>query len=71
MFRVGTAFETLEILDEIIERIDSARTAKNYELADSLKAGLANAGVKIMISKEGIERELEPDFDPMKLEALL
>ncbi|MGZ2258198.1 cysteine--tRNA ligase [Roseobacter sp. A03A-229] len=67
---IGRAFQTQGLLDDLIARMAEARFRKDYATADHIKAGLIGAGVNVMITKDGIERELGPSFDPSKLEAL-
>ncbi len=55
---------------ELVERLKVARESKEWEEADRLKAGLVEAGVKLMIGKDDVNFELETSFDPAKLEAL-
>ncbi len=67
---VEHSFEVSELVDQLVKELATARTEKDWAKADALKSGLAEAGVKIMIGKDTIERELGSDFDPSKLEAL-
>lgn len=67
---VENAFDNVGLLDELIEKLKVARSEKNWEEADRLKNGITAAGVKLMISNDGIVREIENGFDASKLETL-
>ncbi len=64
-------YETVALLDEISAKISAARKEKDFATSDRLRDGLIAAGVLVKITKDGVERELGPDFDPSKLEGLL
>ena len=49
--------------------LDAMQT-KDFVAVDELKARLLDAGVEVRMSKEGVELEPGPDFDPSKLEGL-
>jgi cysteinyl-tRNA synthetase len=66
----ATPFATHREVDRLLGILAQARSAKDWETADRVKADLTAAGVKVMIGKDGITHELTPDFDPAKLEAL-
>ncbi|WP_289042013.1 cysteine--tRNA ligase [uncultured Aliiroseovarius sp.] len=58
------------LLKGMIDELQSARSAKDWAKADSIKARLAAAGVKIMIGQSKVDYEFTTDFDPSKLEDL-
>jgi cysteinyl-tRNA synthetase len=58
-------------LPQVIAALAQARADRDWLRADALKAGLAAAGVKVMIGKEAITYEIGAGFDPALLEALL
>ena len=58
-------------LDTILESLAYARASKDWAEADRIKAALADAGIKVMIRKDGVvEHEVTATFDPTKLEGL-
>ncbi|WP_297542791.1 cysteine--tRNA ligase [Roseovarius sp.] len=67
---VQSAFDSSGLLDDVCRRIEDARLKKDFETSDRLRDGLVAAGVLVNITKDGVTRELGPDFDPAKLEAL-
>jgi len=58
------------LLENLIGQLKEAREGKDWTKADLLKAGIVDAGVKLMVGKDRITFELERDFDHTKLEAL-
>jgi cysteinyl-tRNA synthetase len=67
---VENAFEVSGILDRLTAEIERARSERDYETSDRIRDALTEAGVIVQISKDGVSREIGPDFDPAKLEAL-
>ncbi len=70
-------WEKAEVADDVTERVErllaervSARAAKDFARSDTIRDGLAAAGVIVKDTPQGAEWELGPDFDPAKLEAL-
>lgn len=61
-------FSDIEMLLESYR--NSANQTKDFTKVDRLKAALVDAGVKVRMSKEGVELIPGPDFDPAKLEVL-
>ncbi len=63
-----------EALAALAERLAAAREAAkatmNFTEVDRLKAALAEAGVEVRMSKEGVELFPAEGFDPARLEAL-
>ncbi|WP_111735042.1 cysteine--tRNA ligase [Roseovarius amoyensis] len=61
-------------LGELADKLHTVRLqamqSKDFSQADSLKAALADAGVEVRMSKDGVELVPGPDFDPSKLETL-
>jgi len=55
---------------EAANKIDAARSVKDYEEADRIKALLIGAGVEVQITKEGTKATPLDNFDPSKLEDL-
>jgi len=47
-----------------------AMKTKDFSAVDDMKAALAIAGVQVRMSKEGVELEPGPEFDPAKLKGL-
>jgi cysteinyl-tRNA synthetase len=66
---VGTAAQGR--LQLCLDALAAARLARDWTRADALKAGLAAAGVKVMIGKDGIAHEVTPAFDPARLEGVV
>ncbi|MCY4336475.1 MAG: cysteine--tRNA ligase [Litoreibacter sp.] len=60
-----SSFETL-----LFEARQAAMQNKDFSEVDRLKAGLLDAGVSVMMSKDGVSLEPKPEFDAAKLEAL-
>ena len=58
------------VVTALLSRLDTARSEKNYALADSIRDRLSTAGVIVKTSKLGTSFELGPNFDPAKLESL-
>ena len=67
---VETAYETVKLLNELVDRLQSARAAKDWAIADALRDGLKDAGVNLAIGKETVEWKFSPKLDAKKLEAL-
>jgi cysteinyl-tRNA synthetase len=67
----GKLMETLQKLTGDFEFLRSeALESKDFTQLDQLKKGLAEAGVIVQMSKEGVALKPGPDFDSAKLEAL-
>jgi len=65
------AANTLNLLrSELFEARARALGTKDFSEVDRLKTAIADAGVEVRISKEGVELVPGPDFDPAKLEAI-
>lgn len=47
-----------------------AKQTKDFTAVDAMKTALAAAGVKVQMSKDGVDLKRGPDFDPAKLEDL-
>jgi cysteinyl-tRNA synthetase len=47
--------ELLSLVSPLLSRIEKARADRNFEVADDLRANLAQAGVNVMITKSGVE----------------
>lgn len=64
----------IEALQPFAERLGTLREQaiknKDFTAVDALKAALIEKGVKVRMSKAGIELDAGPDFDPAKLEGL-
>ncbi len=62
------------ILQELAYKLgdlrEAARETKDYTEVDAMKSALVAAGVEVRMSKDGIELEAKPGFDPARLEAL-
>ncbi|EAQ27113.1 cysteine--tRNA ligase [Roseovarius sp. 217] len=67
---VEKAFTTSGLLDRLIEQMEEARAKKDWKTSDQIRDALLEADVRIQVTAKGIKRELGPDFDPTKLEAL-
>ncbi|ABG32689.1 cysteine--tRNA ligase [Roseobacter denitrificans] len=67
---VEEAFQTVSLIEALIESIEKARAQKDWATSDRTRDGLESAGVKVQISKDGVSWERGPSFDPAKLEAL-
>lgn len=52
-------------------RWQELRNARDFEAADALKKKLEACGMKLSVTRFGPEAQLEPGFDPAKLEGLL
>ncbi|MEP3346246.1 MAG: cysteine--tRNA ligase [Litoreibacter sp.] len=61
-------------LSELAAQLHSTRVAamesKDFSQVDAMKAALAEAGVEVRMSKEGVELDAGPSFDASKLEGL-
>ena len=55
---------------DLVARLDRYRSARNFDAADQLRAGLAAAGVEVRSSPGGSEFSLTLNFDASKVEAL-
>ena len=64
--RVGVS----SLVEALLAERAAARMAKDFARADALRDGFAAAGVLVKDTGSGVEWELQPDFDPEKLEAL-
>ena len=60
----------VELSSRILFIREEAKRTKDFSTLDALKAELMAAGVKVMMSREGVELVPGPDFDPSKLEVL-
>ena len=63
-----------QAIKSVIERFEKvradARSSKNFQKLDEMKAALQAAGVEVRMTKEGVELLPAAGFDPAKLEAL-
>ncbi|MEO1454019.1 MAG: cysteine--tRNA ligase [Pseudomonadota bacterium] len=59
-----------QTLRDLMARWQVLRDAKDYAGADMLKAAIEAAGVKLSVSDGIPSADLQPDFDPTKLDAL-
>lgn len=57
-------------LRDLLMRWQDLRAAKDFASADTLKASIEAAGVKLIASADGPQAELSSAFDPTKLEGL-
>jgi len=62
--------EVAALIERLLTKRAAARKAKDFARADALRDGFAAAGVRVTDTPEGAEWELEPAFDPAKLESL-
>ncbi|MDE0589724.1 cysteine--tRNA ligase [Halocynthiibacter sp. C4] len=62
--------ETPEIVQQLVDELQEARSNKDFNRADALRNGLKRAGVEVRISKEGADFDFLPEFDASKLEGL-
>jgi len=67
---VSKAIETVDLIEELRERMTAAREAGNFADSDRIRDALVEAGAEVSISKEGIKITRLPNFDLSKLEAL-
>jgi cysteinyl-tRNA synthetase len=67
---VERAFDGVARLETALDALAEARRERDWTRADAIKALLTDAGVKVMIGKDGIAYERTGDFDPAKLESL-
>ena len=71
---MGFWIEASVDLSDFAERLSGLRAeamkTKDFTEVDRIKVALIKAGVEVRMSKEGVELEPGPDFDPAKLEAL-
>jgi len=67
---VENAFEVMALLDRLTAEIEKARDERDFETSDRIRDSLTNAGVIVKITKDGVTRQIGPNFDPAKLEAL-
>jgi cysteinyl-tRNA synthetase len=58
------------LITELLKERADARFRKDYAKADKLRDGFVKAGLIISDTENGIDWELEEDFDLKKLEAL-
>ena len=58
------------LASDLLELRIEAMSSKDFRYVDKAKLELADAGVEVLISKDGVELRPGPDFDPSKLEAL-
>ncbi len=58
------------VISGLLLRRSEAKKNKDYATADSIRDGLAAAGVVVKDMPGGSKFELQPNFDPAKLEAL-
>ena len=68
-FRSGKAALARLAEDLHAERL-IAKTTKDFTHVDRLKALLLSAGVEVRMTKDAVELDPTPDFDPSKLESL-
>jgi cysteinyl-tRNA synthetase len=66
---VETAFGKTVIKD-ISQKMSEARAIRDFETSDRLRDALIAAGVRVKITKNNVECDLGPDFDPSRLEGL-
>jgi len=63
-----------DLLDPIARRMtimyNLARAQKNFTEIDRWKAHLSDAGVEVLMGRDGVDLKPKPDFDPARLEAL-
>jgi len=59
-----------EQVEALVSRINAAREVKDWETADRLRSDLEQAGIRVMIGKEGAKWEGLHRFDPSKLKGL-
>ncbi|WP_413876911.1 cysteine--tRNA ligase [Albidovulum sp.] len=63
--------ESLKVVQRLVRRYATARRDKNFALADALRSGAVEAGVKLQVVKgRDAHAEVIDGFDPSKLEAL-
>ena len=62
--------EVQNLITELLKERADARFRKDYAKADKLRDGFVKAGLIISDTENGIDWELEEDFDLKKLEAL-
>ena len=67
---VTRAFETVDLLDQLRDRMMAARGEGNYADSDQIRDALIDAGAEVKFSKEGVQIIRLPNFDPAKLETL-
>ncbi len=53
--------------DQFLVLWDGAKDAQDYSALDAVKIALAEAGVKVKMSKTEVKFEARPDFDPAKM----
>jgi cysteinyl-tRNA synthetase len=53
----------------LLAQLDQARSAKDYVLADAIRAKLTEAGVIVKTANTGTSYEISGSFDPAKLDA--
>jgi len=56
--------------DHLSRLREAAMENKDFSAVDAMKKALLEAGVEVKMSKQGIDLEAKPGFDPAKLEAL-
>lgn len=67
---IASAIGVIELLREFESRIDAARAARDYSLADEIREALLGVGVEVKTTKEGTRLSRLPNFDREKLKDL-
>ena len=68
---VPRSFDFIAFAEKLNALRSEAMNTKDFSAVDAMKSVLLAAGVEVRMSKEGVDLEPGPDFDPAKLEGLL